>query len=92
MKVHFGEKIETFYHNPERELDLKRYRSPASVAWPLSHQLRFEQTLGPIFEEKLRSKILVRNLLAEAVCKLEQQVENGLRNERLNCSYGEPLT
>ena len=47
---------------------LTRYRSPASVAWPLSHQLRFEHTLGPIFEEKLRSKILVRNLLAEAVC------------------------
>jgi hypothetical protein len=81
MKVHFGETIETFYHDPEKELDLKRYRSPVSVAWPLSHQLRFEQTLGPILEEKLRSKILIRNLLAEAVCVLEQQIKNGYRNE-----------
>jgi hypothetical protein len=91
MKVHFGENIETFYHNPDKELDLKRYRSPASVAWPLSHQLRFEQTLGPVLEEKLRSRILVRNLLAEAVWKIEQQVKNGHRNERFNCANGKPL-
>ena len=90
MKVHFGETIETFYHDPEKEFDLKRYRSPASVAWPLSHQLRFEQTLGPILEEKLRSKILIRNLLAEAVCVLEQQIKNGYRNEGSNSSNEKP--
>jgi hypothetical protein len=90
MKVHFGEINETFYHDPEKELDLKRYRSPASVAWPLSHQLRFEHTLGPIFEEKLRSKILVRNLLAETVCVLEQQIKNGYRNEGSNSPNEKP--
>jgi len=90
MKVHFGETIETFFHDPDKELDLKRYRSPASVAWPLSHQLRFEHTLGPIFEEKLRSKILVRNLLAEAVCVLEQQIRNGHRNEGSNSPDEKP--
>ncbi len=90
MKVHFGETVETFYHDPEKELDLKRYRSPVSVAWPLSHQLRFEQTLGPILEEKLRSKILARNLLAEAVCVLEQQIKNGYRNEGSDSPNEEP--
>ena len=91
MKVHFGETIETFHHDPEKELDLKRYRSPVSVAWPLSHQLRFEQTLGPILEEKLRSKILIRNLLAEAVCVLEQQIKDGHRNEGSNSPHGKPF-
>jgi hypothetical protein len=46
--------------------------------------------LGPIFEEKLRSKILIRNLLAEAVCVLEQQIKNGYRNEGSNSSNEKP--
>jgi hypothetical protein len=72
MKVRFSEENRYFSHPADKELDLRKYRSPFSVAWPFSHQLRFEQTLNPILTKESRKEVDTRNLLAEVAYKLSQ--------------------
>ena len=73
-KVRFCTEVATFHHKPENELDLIRYRSRNRVAWPSSFHYRYEQLLEPVLRPAFREQIIPRNLLAEEVYCLEQQI------------------
>jgi hypothetical protein len=74
-KVQFCTEVKIFFHKPDHELDLIRYRNRNKVSWPASFHLRYEQLLKPILGSKFRGQILTRNLLAEAAYLVEQQLE-----------------
>ena len=73
-KVRFCTEVETFCHKPENELDLIRYRNRNRVSWPSSFHYRYEQLLEPVLRPAFREQIIPRNLLAEEVYYLEQQI------------------
>jgi hypothetical protein len=73
-KVRFCAEVETFCHRPENELDLIRYRNRNRVSWPSSFHYRYEQLLEPVLRPAFREQIIPRNLLAEEVYFLEQQI------------------
>ncbi len=73
-KVRFCTEVETFHHRPENELDLIRYRNRKRVSWPSSFHYRYEQLLEPVLRPAFREQIIPRNLLAEEVYSLKQQI------------------
>jgi hypothetical protein len=76
-KVHFNENNTYFYHPPEKELALRKYRNKYSVAWPLSYHYRFEHIIGPVLRKEIRDTILTRNQLAEAIYLITEQIKDG---------------